>query len=201
MVAARGPPRWIGGHHGSGPVPTGTLPHPTGRATDPVGMTANIRRIGALATLTFALISGAMIAAAPAGAATAADLSYEAKVVSLTNDARAKNGCTVKLRADAKLTTAARAHSQDMVTRNFFSHTGSNGSTFVVRLSGAGYTVGASGENIAWGYRTPETVVTGWMNSAPHKANIMNCKSKAVGVGMARKADGTPYWTQDFGTL
>jgi type VII secretion-associated serine protease mycosin len=124
---------------------------------------------------------------------------YEAQVVTLTNTQRAANGCGA-LRVDDRLTAAARAHSSDMATQGFFSHTGSDGSTFVDRLVRAGYT-GASAENIAWGYRTPQEVVTGWMNSAGHRANILNCTSVAVGVGLAVKADGTIYWTQDFGRI
>jgi uncharacterized protein YkwD len=85
-----------------------------------------------------------------------------------------------------------------MVTKNFFSHTGSNGSTFVTRAVRSGYSQ-ASAENIAWGYRIANDVVTAWMNSTVHRTNLLNCANRAVGVGVARKADGTPYWTQDFG--
>jgi uncharacterized protein YkwD len=86
-----------------------------------------------------------------------------------------------------------------MATYNYFSHTGRDGSTFTTRASRAGYNY-AIGENIAWGYRTPDAVMTAWMNSSGHKANILNCKAKSIGVGLARKADGTPYWTQEFGS-
>jgi uncharacterized protein YkwD len=126
--------------------------------------------------------------------------SLESEVVTLTNNYRTANGCGA-LRIDTRLVAAARTHSTDMVTNNFFSHTGSNGSTFVQREASAGYTTGASAENIAWGYRSPKEVVDGWINSAGHRANILNCGSVAVGVGVAYKADGTPYWTQDFGRV
>jgi uncharacterized protein YkwD len=123
----------------------------------------------------------------------------EAQVITLTNQQRAANGCGA-LRADARLTAAARAHSTDMVTNNFFSHTGSNGSDFVAREKAAGYTA-ASAENIAWGQKTPEAVMDAWMNSAGHRANILNCGSVAVGVGLAYTAGGSAYWTQDFGRM
>jgi uncharacterized protein YkwD len=126
---------------------------------------------------------------------------YEAEVVKLTNEHRVAKGCPA-LRVDSRLTAAARAHSTDMVARNFFSHTGSNGSNFVARSVAAGYPQrGAAGENIAWGYRTPKDVVTGWMNSSGHRANILNCSSIAVGVGVAYNAGGSPYWTQNFGRV
>ena len=59
-----------------------------------------------------------------------------------------------------------------------------------------------SAENIAAGQRTPAAVMTAWMNSAGHKANILNCSSAAIGVGIGRSTASTYgiYWTQDFGT-
>jgi uncharacterized protein YkwD len=134
---------------------------------------------------------------APTTATTSTLAGYEAEVIRLTNVERAKAGCAA-LTTDARLTNAARLHSQDMVTKNFFSHTGSNGSTFVTREQAAGYP-SPSAENIAWGQRTPADVMNAWMNSAGHKANILGCGSHAVGVGVVLTAGGAPYWTQDFG--
>ena len=138
--------------------------------------------------------------ATPSQPVEGAYTAIENEVVTLTNNYRQANGCGA-LRIDGRLVAAARAHSTDMVTKNFFDHTGSNGSNFVQREAAAGYTTGASAENIAWGYRSAQEVVTGWINSPGHRANIMNCSSIAVGVGLAYKADGTPYWTQDFGRV
>jgi serine protease len=135
--------------------------------------------------------------AAPTTSAPTGVAAYEAQVVALTNEQRTANGCGAA-RTDDRLTAAARAHSADMVAKNFFDHTGSDGSNFVTRATRAGYTA-ASGENIAYGYRTPQEVVTGWMNSSGHRANILNCQSIAIGVGLVTKTDGTPYWTQVFG--
>ena len=177
----------------------GFLPSEPGRDADSGGMTNLIRRAGALAALSAALVGGAVLGTSPASAATSTDVSYEAKVIKLTNDARVKNGCAA-VRTEAKLTTAARAHSVDMAKRNYFSHTSLTGTSFVTRAKSAGYT-SPIGENIAWGYRTPDAVVSAWMNSAGHRANILNCKAKAVGVGVGRKTDGTPYWTQVFGSV
>src|SRR5690349_4183495 len=164
-------------------------------------MTNLLRRAAALAAMSTALVGGALIGTGPASAATApsTDATFEARVVKLTNDNRVKNGCAA-VRTEVKLTTAARAHSVDMVTKNYFSHVSTDGSTFLVRAKNAGYTT-AIGENIAWGYRTPEQVVTAWMQSPGHRANILNCKARSVGVGLAKKTDGTPYWTQMFGSV
>lgn len=134
---------------------------------------------------------------APSTSTTTNLAAYESEVIRLTNVERAKVGCGA-LRTDSRLTDAARLHSQDMVTKNYFDHTGSNGSTFVTREQAAGYP-SPSAENIAWGQRTPAEVMTAWMNSAGHKANILNCGSVAVGVGVVLTSSGVPYWTQDFG--
>lgn len=165
-----------------------------------------MKRFVALAA---AVLAVSALFAAPASAATRAKAKptaevvarYEAEVTRLTNIERAAKGCPA-LRVDDRLTAAARAHSTDMVRSGFFGHTGSSGSTFVAREVAAGYPKkGAAAENIAWGYRGPQEVVTGWMNSPGHRRNILNCASVAVGVGLAHKADGTPYWTQDFGRI
>ena len=162
--------------------------------------------IAALAAAPVLACAGPALAAggevAKRNPAVAADpAAYENEVVALTNAQRTANRCPA-LRSDARLVAAARAHSADMVQQGFFSHTGSNGSNFVAREIAAGYPRrGPSAENIAWGYRTPRDVVTGWMNSPGHRANILNCESVAVGVGLVYESDGTAYWTQDFGRV
>ncbi|MEU8813653.1 CAP domain-containing protein [Actinoplanes sp. NPDC048796] len=164
-----------------------------------------MKRFVRRAVVTAALAAVPTLFGAPAfAAATAAPTTpaaYEAEVVKLTNAQRTAHGCQA-LRTDARLTTAARAHSTDMVKQGFFSHTGSDGSNFVTREVRAGYPRnGAAAENIAWGYRSPQQVVTGWMNSSGHRKNILNCANTAVGVGLAYTAGGAPYWTQDFGRV
>jgi uncharacterized protein YkwD len=125
----------------------------------------------------------------------------ESLVINLTNAQRLANGCGA-MHTDNRLTAAALAHSADMVTHNYFDHTGSDGSDFVAREVTAGYARNnAAAENIAWGYPTAQAVVDAWMASPGHRANILNCANVAVGVGLAKKADGTSYWTQDFGRV
>lgn len=119
------------------------------------------------------------------------------QVVTLVNEARAAGGCG-PVRINSRLTSAAQAHSADQATHDTMSHTGSDGSSPWDRARRAGYTK-AIGENVAAGYRTPEAVMDGWMNSPGHRANILNCQARAIGVGVAAAGDGTPYWTQMFG--
>lgn len=99
------------------------------------------------------------------------------------------------------LTQSAEVHSQDMAAKNFFSHTGSSGSTFGNRIDATGYTWSSIGENIAAGYPGLEAVLTGWMASPGHCANIMNANFNQVGlVCVAGTASTTynNYWTMDL---
>jgi uncharacterized protein YkwD len=103
---------------------------------------------------------------------------------------------------NALLTQAAEGHSQDMVANNLFSHTGSNGSTLGTRITGAGYSWRFIGENIAAGYSGIDAVMTGWMASDGHCANLMNASFKDVGLvcvpGTSADTYGN-YWTMDLG--
>ncbi|GAA3345680.1 hypothetical protein GCM10020358_53660 [Amorphoplanes nipponensis] len=137
--------------------------------------------------------------AKPAPQPTGTVSKFEGEVTSLVNKERAKAGCAA-LKTDARLARAARAHSQNMATGNFFSHTDPQGRSSAQRVLDAGYNWQRTGENIAAGQRTPAEVMTAWMNSSGHRANILNCAFKDLGVGVATRG-GTTFWTQDFGTL
>ncbi|MFF3332941.1 CAP domain-containing protein [Streptomyces sp. NPDC002888] len=128
--------------------------------------------------------------------ATATATGTAARVVQLVNAERAKAGCSA-VTVNATLTKAAQAHSADMAAHRNMSHTGSDGSSPGDRITRAGYIWSTYGENVAYGYATPEQVMAGWMSSPGHKANILNCAFKEIGVGLAQPND---YWTQDFGT-
>ncbi|WCD84366.1 hypothetical protein KPP03845_100688 [Streptomyces xanthophaeus] len=134
-------------------------------------------------------------ASRPPSAPTAAPSGPTAEVVALVNKERAKAGCSA-LTVNAKLTAAALNHSKDMAAHSNMSHTGSDGSDPGQRITRAGYSWSTYGENVAYGYSTPEQVMTGWMNSPGHRENILNCSFKEIGVGLAQP---NSYWTQAFG--
>lgn len=117
-----------------------------------------------------------------------------ARVVALVNAERGKVGCSA-LTVNTTLSKVAQAHSADMALHQNMSHTGSDGSSPGDRITGAGYTWSTYGENVAYGYATPEQVMAAWMASPGHKANILNCAFKEIGVGLAQPGG---YWTQDF---
>jgi serralysin len=129
---------------------------------------------------------------------------FDKRVLDLINQERAK----LKLKPlslSEKLDTAADLHSKDMALKDYFSHTGKDGSSPGTRIKRAGYTQGTTwGENIAAGQTTPESVVQAWMNSSGHRANILNPKFTHMGLGYTFLANDTGrvnyrhYWTQVF---
>ncbi|WP_329371663.1 CAP domain-containing protein [Streptomyces sp. NBC_01483] len=136
-------------------------------------------------------------AASPSTTDTAAPASAAvASVLALVNSERGKVGCSA-LTLNEKLSKAAQDHSADMAAHQNMSHTGSDGSDPGQRITAAGYSWSAYGENVAYGYSTPEQVMAGWMSSPGHKRNILDCGFKEIGVGLAQPGS---YWTQDFGT-
>ena len=174
-----------------------------------------------------ALVCGAALvafglAAAPAHAAARADCANAdlTLTASNTDDVRAAVLCLVNadrtqrrlapLRENAKLRTAAVAHSSDMVRNGYFAHTAPNGDTFVDRIIDARYTRldqdWSLGENLAWGTGDPGTargVQTAWMHSSGHRANILKPAYRELGIGLRT---GVPTdagvgatFTTDFG--
>ncbi|MFB4282968.1 MULTISPECIES: CAP domain-containing protein [unclassified Nonomuraea] len=129
------------------------------------------------------------------GVRVLAGMAYE--VVSLTNTARARRGCG-PLRVDDGLTRSARTHSLEMARTGRLSHNSPDGASPWDRMERAGYRWGAA-ENIGAGYSTPDEAVRGWMDSPDHRKNILDCRLKAIGVGVASGPGGL-WWTQDFGT-
>ncbi|WP_243299260.1 CAP domain-containing protein [Bacillus litorisediminis] len=120
--------------------------------------------------------------------------SYEKQVVDLVNQERARAGLP-SLKLNAELSRVARYKSQDMRDRRYFDHNSPTyGSPFTM-MRNFGISYRSAGENIAYGQRTPQEVVNAWMNSAGHRANILNSSFTDIGVGYV--ADGN-YWTQMF---
>ncbi|MFI2345797.1 CAP domain-containing protein [Streptomyces sp. NPDC019443] len=121
----------------------------------------------------------------------------EAQVLSLVNKERASAGCS-PLTSNAKLTEAADDYSDVMARSGVMSHTGPDGSTMSSRVDAAGYLWSTLGENIARGQSDAAAVMDAWMNSPGHRANILNCSFKEIGIGV-HFGDGGPWWTQNFG--
>lgn len=119
---------------------------------------------------------------------------YANEVASLVNQERAKQGLN-PLQVIPALNSASEKRSQELVT--LFSHTRPDGSNCATVLNEFDVSWKTTGENIAYGYATPEAVMTGWMNSSGHRANILNANFDSIGIGVVSE-NGVLYWTQIF---
>ena len=120
----------------------------------------------------------AAVAALPAPTAAAGDFA------GLLNAARANAGLPAAV-ADAALTTAAQAFAQDMVARDYFSHTSPGGGTLGTRLASAGFAQCGAGENIFYGNASPNGAFASWLTSPPHRANLLLAGAARYGLGQA----------------
>ncbi|MFO8000094.1 MAG: CAP domain-containing protein [Marinilabilia sp.] len=125
------------------------------------------------------------------------------EMLQLVNEARAesrrcggkKHEATHPLVWNEKLAEVALVHANDMADNEFLDHTGSDGSTIVVRVEREDYVWGAVGENLAMGPRSVAEVVEGWLDSPGHCSNIMNPDFKELGAAIS---DDGKYWVQVF---
>jgi uncharacterized protein YkwD len=176
-----------------------------------------------LAAISIAVLAWALPAAAPAGAASACSRFGDSRpdeisaaqaqkaILCLLNERRDRAGLRA-LRPDRKLEKAAGRHNRRMDGTGCFDHACSGEAELEKRLQGVGYLGGglsrwAYGENIAWGlegWGTPEAIVKAWMDSPPHRANILNGSFREIGIAFT---EGTPdaghgpggIYTTDFG--
>lgn len=119
---------------------------------------------------------------------------YEAEVVRLVNIERSKYGLA-PLSIDEGAVEVAHLRAKEIVQS--FSHTRPNGSSCFTAAQEAGVSYRYAGENIAYGYPTPEQVVNGWMNSEGHRKNILSASFSKIGVG-CYESKGVLYWSQFF---
>ncbi|MBQ3027874.1 MAG: CAP domain-containing protein [Lachnospiraceae bacterium] len=120
---------------------------------------------------------------------------YGLRITELVNEHRAAAGLA-PVTYSAKLSEAAQVRAVEI--EKSFSHTRPDGRYFSSVFAEHGISYRYSGENIAWGQKSPEEVVTAWMNSAGHRANILNAKFTQLGVGYRQNARGVNYFTQLF---
>jgi uncharacterized protein YkwD len=129
----------------------------------------------------------------------AASCSTPANVNALANEIaqgvnanRRANGQSA-IRFNPQLGKAAMAHACDMSVNGFFGHNGSNGSTAQSRVRRAGYRDCLVAENLAWGYPSSQQIISGWMNSAGHRTNMLHPRVSEFGVAITQGPKG-PNW-------
>lgn len=172
--------------------PTASASKSPSASTSPTTGAGRTRSAAAPAKSTRPTPSASKTPAAEAGPSDRAS-----QVIALVNEERAKAGCG-PLTEDPQLRASAQGHSDDMAARDFFDHTNPDGADPGRRITAAGYRWSTYGENIAKGQQTASSVMTSWMNSEGHRANILNCSFKNIGVGI-HDGTGGPWWTQNFG--
>jgi uncharacterized protein YkwD len=132
-------------------------------------------------------------------------LQFEEEVLELVNQHRSSGAAcggtgdfdpTHPLSMNVDLRSAARDHSNDMASRDFFDHINPDGEDPGQRIAVTGYSAATWGENIAWGQTSPEQVVASWMGSSGHCANLMRSTFTEIGIGY----DPKDIWTQVFAT-
>lgn len=119
---------------------------------------------------------------------------YEAQVLRLVNAERAKYGLS-SLSLDSGAVKVAHLRAKEIVQS--FSHSRPDGRSCFTAANDLGVSYRAAGENIAYGYETPEQVVNGWMNSEGHRKNILSASFTKIGIG-CYKSNGVLYWSQFF---
>ena len=123
------------------------------------------------------------------------DDTYARQVIELVNEERGKAGLS-PVTEIPEVSAAAEVRAQE-ITRNF-SHTRPNGTNYDTVLSQSGVSYRGSGENIAYGQQSAAAVMSGWMNSQGHRANILNGSFTGIGVACYENANGVKYWVQLF---
>ena len=125
----------------------------------------------------------------------------ESSITCLINDQRTSNGLS-PVASNGDLREAAVSHSNEMINQSYFEHTSPAGLTFIDRIESTGYMNGTRtwtvGENLVWGtgpLSTPQALVTAWMNSPPHRENLLRPAFRELGVAAVA---GTPQITPDL---
>ena len=119
----------------------------------------------------------------------------EEKLLALHNQQRGR----AYLEIHPDLTAAAKEHAAWMAQNQRLSHYGKGSLQDRIRRNSSLRWM-AMGENIAYGYETEESVVSGWMNSSGHRRNILNPQFAYVGMAAVQAQNGQTYWCVVFGT-
>ena len=158
-----------------------------------------LRTYGITAVLGLTTLGGVVPQCAPAPApapapAVAPVSDVQDSVVQSVNHHRGVAG-RAPLAVDARLTAAARSHSDDLARRQTMSHVGTGGTDGGQRISSAGFGWSTWGENVAAGQSTPAEVMSAWLASSGHRANILHGGVSHIGVAATKGANGVVYWT------
>ncbi|MBC7644654.1 MAG: hypothetical protein H7123_05970 [Thermoleophilia bacterium] len=165
----------------------GSTPPPVAQNNLPPAMPATAAPVAAAAPAARAA------AVAPSSNSTA----FEQRVMQLINQQRAANGLS-PVSQNSILKVVADKHNATQVESRTMAHIGVGDGDPGARFRSEGF-YGAWGENVAVGQSSPEQVVSEWMNSPTHRANILNPNYHQVGIAYNTTQDGYSFWSQEFG--
>ena len=138
-----------------------------------------------------ALAQGSNRCSAPDAQPSASTLRETASSIRCLLNAERRSRGLRPLRSNSRLARAARLHSRDMVSKRYFSHDARDGRSMLDRIRAAGYLRARAaftvGENIGWGsgsLASPRALVRAWMDSPPHRANILHRRYREIGIGL-----------------
>ena len=151
-----------------------------------------------------------VVASAHRRAAPADSRAFASRVLDLVNAARARGASCGRrpfapvppVRLSTELAAAAREHAIDMAEHEYFEHQDLSGHSPADRVRALGYREKLVGENIAYGPRSPEEVVRGWLDSPDHCENVMDPRFAEMGIAYAVGPAPAPdsgrglYWVQ-----
>lgn len=126
----------------------------------------------------------------------------QSEIISLTNAQRAQYNVS-QLRENARLDRSAQAKADDMARLGYFSHVGPDGKEPWAWISAEGYDYRYAGENLAVRFVDSKDVISGWMSSPTHRANIVKPVYTDIGVGIAQgmyKGQPATFVVQYFGS-
>lgn len=121
-------------------------------------------------------------------------------MLNIVNAARAVEG-RPPLTLDPRLTAAAQAHADDMLSRTYYAHQSPEGALPRARVQAAGYRPDIVAENLAAGQTSVENVMDAWLHSSDHRRNLLDPRFTQIGIGIAVGSFQHRYkvmWVQDF---
>ncbi len=190
----------------------------TPKPTDPGSQPATDLKPRTAAENTAAVIAGVLASPCPNTELTPSTENLplvRAAVLCLINRERAEHNVS-PLTLSARLEAAAESHCAELISVDYFAHVAPDGETPVDRIRRTGYIPGPSvgyviGENLAWGtysLSTPQSIVSAWIASPGHLANILESQYTETGIGIvpavpASVGGGAPgaSYAQEFGVI
>lgn len=158
----------------------------------------NVKYYSVYSDIAAVKVKGSTATATPTPTGTSDDTNYDSsfasQVLKLVNEERAKAGAS-PLSISQELVAPANKRAKEI--KQSFSHTRPDGTAWSTVLTEYNVSVNAAGENIAYGYNTPEKVMNAWMNSPGHRANILSTNFNHIGIGVY-EVSGTVYCSQLF---